>query len=164
MRALRCLGIGVVAVGVAFSAAADHHEGLMAEVRAIGDKMTKALVEDDVEAMLAMYVPDAISLPNFSPRLDGVAAFREHHEQMAAAGMKINSFESEPTDVWQAGGHVIEIGTYEINITMPGAPPIDDRGKYMTVYVRDDDGMLKVKAETWNTDINPMAMGAPPSE
>ena len=58
-----------------------------------------------------------------------------------------------------AGEHVIEIGTFEISLQMPGMPgPIDDKGKYMTVYIRDADGALKIKAETWNTDINPMMM------
>ena len=45
--------------------------------------------------------------------------------------------------------------------TMPGmTETIRDTGKYMTVYVRDADGALKIKVETWNTDMNPMEMGA----
>ena len=42
----------------------------------------------------------------------------------------------------------------------PGMPgPIEDKGKYMTVYVREKNGSLKIKAEIWNTDVNPMQMG-----
>ncbi len=97
--------------------------------------------------------------------MQGIEAFRQHHAQMSAAGMKIHSFTSDPTDVWEAGDHVIEIGTFEISLEMPGMPgPIEDKGKYMTVYVRDADGSLKIKAETWNTDMNPMEMGAPGHE
>jgi hypothetical protein len=78
---------------------------------------------------------------------------------MSASGMKVRSFISDPTDVWGCGDHVIEIGVYKIVLDMPGMPePVEDKGKYMTVYVRDADGALKVKAETWNTDMNPMAM------
>lgn len=44
---------------------------------------------------------------------------------------------------------------------MPGMPDkIQDHGKYMTVYVRDAEGALKIKAETWTAYLNPMAMGA----
>lgn len=44
------------------------------------------------------------------------------------------------------------------SLEVPGmSAPIQDTGKYLTVYVRDDDGSLKIKAETWNTDTNPMA-------
>jgi hypothetical protein len=33
--------------------------------------------------------------------------------------------------------------------------PWDDHGKYLSVWKEDEDGQLKVKIETWNTDINP---------
>jgi hypothetical protein len=30
-----------------------------------------------------------------------------------------------------------------------------DNGKYITVWEVQDDGSLKIRVETWNTDINP---------
>ena len=161
MRAFRYLVVGLFVLGLAAPVQAAHsEEALMKEVTALGDALTKALLADDVETMLGMYAEDAISLPNFSPRMDGLAEFKAHHEQMAAAGIKIRSFESEPTDVWECGNQVIEIGKYTIALEMPGMPqPITDKGKYMTVYLRTADGSLKIKAETWNTDMNPMEMG-----
>jgi hypothetical protein len=84
---------------------------------------------------------------------------------MAGAGIKINSFESEPTEVWECGKQVIEIGKFTIALEMPGMPtPIEDEGKYMTVYVREKGGSLKIKAEIWNTDRNPMEMGKTKTE
>jgi ketosteroid isomerase-like protein len=158
--------VGLLVLGLAAPAWAAHHEdALMKEVTAIGDALTKAMLADDIETMLGMYAEDVISLPNFSPRVEGLDEFRAHHDQMKASGMKVKSFESEPTDVWKAGKQVIEIGKYSITLEMPGAPgPITDVGKYMTVYVRQKDGSLKIKAETWNTDTNPMEMGAPGQE
>jgi ketosteroid isomerase-like protein len=155
--------VGLFVLGLVAPAWAAHHEdALMKEVTALGDALTKALLVDDIETMLGMYAEDAISLPNFSPRMDGLAEFKAHHDQMAAAGMKITSFESEPSDVWECGKQVIEIGAYTISLAMPGAPqPITDKGKYMTVYARQSDGSLKIKVETWNTDMNPMEMGGP---
>ena len=161
MRAFRYLVVGLFVLSLAAPAWAAHHEdALMKEVTAIGDSISKAIVADDIEFMLGLYTEDAISLPNFSPRMEGLDEFRAHHDQMSASGMKVLSFESEPTDVWKAGKQVIEIGKYTIELMMPGAPqPITDKGKYMTVYVRQSDGSLKIKAETWNTDMNPMEMG-----
>lgn len=159
MRALCCVVAALAVLVVPAVAAADSHEDLIQELEALGEKIEKAMMEDDAEAMLAMYTEDAISLPNFGPRMDGVEAFREHHAQMTGAGMKILEFESQPTDAWKAGDQVIEIGTFEIKLKMPGMEdPVEDKGKYMTVWVRDADGNLKVKAETWNTDTDPMAM------
>lgn len=160
MRAFWCLAVTLLVLGLAATATADHHEDLMKEVEAAGDAMIKAMLADDVEGMFAYYAEDVISLPSYSPRMDGVATLKKQHEEMTAAGFKIHSFDSNPTDVWKAGDQVIEIGTYTINLTVPGMPgPIDDKGKYLTVWERDAEGGLKVKVETWNSDMDPMAMG-----
>ena len=158
MRVLRLVLVGFVVLGLTGVASAGGDEELMKEVAEIGDALTEAMLANDIETMLDMYAEDAISLPNYSPRMDGAEAFREHHAQMSAAGMKVTSFESNPTEVWKTGNHVIEIGTFTIELDMPGMPGITDKGKYMTVYVREG-GSLKIKAETWNTDTNPMQMG-----
>jgi uncharacterized protein (TIGR02246 family) len=159
MSALRSILASLLVLVLVSAISAGHHEkDLMKEVAAIGDTISTAMVANDVETMLALYADDAISLPNYGPRMDGLDAFKKHHEQMTASGMKVLSFESEPTDVWKAGDQVIEIGVYKIAMEMPGMPqPIEDKGKYLTVYVRDKKGALKIKAETWNTDVNPMA-------
>jgi len=159
MRTKQILLAGVLVVGLSGMVTAGSDDKLMQEVTELGDALAEAMLANDVETMLDMYAEDAISLPNYSPRMQGKDAFREHHAQMSAAGMKIISFESEPTDVWQAGNQVIEIGHYAIVLDMPGMPGIRDKGKYMTVYVRKG-GKLKIKAETWNTDVNPMMAAA----
>lgn len=166
MGAFRCATACLLLLGLPAAAMADHHDSLMQEVAAIGERIQKAMMEDDVDTMLSMYTEDAISLPNYGPRMDGIEAFKRHHDEMAESGMKILSFESQPTDVWECGDQVIEIGTYEIELDTPEMSGIQDRGKYLTVYVRDAEGNLKIKAETWNTDVNPMEMMGmgPPGE
>ncbi len=161
MSTVRCLVAVLLFLVLPGAAVADHHETpLMQEVKAIGDALTKAMLAKDVDTMLGMYAENAISLPNYSPRMDGKEAFKKHHEEMSASGMNIVAFASDPSDVWEAGDQVIEIGSYEIELEMPGLPAtIKDKGKYMTVYVRGADKSLKIKVETWNTDIDPMAMG-----
>ena len=166
MRAMRC-GVAILLVlGLAAAASAGHHEktaALMEEVTEFGDDLAKAMLENDVERMLSMYAPGAISLPNYGPRMEGLDAFRESHAQMEAAGMKVLSFESDPTDVWQAGDQVIEIGKFQITLEMPFMPDkVEDHGKYVTIYERDESGALKIKVETWNTDMNPMQMAGMP--
>lgn len=162
MRTFRCVLATASILALANAAWAGHHESAAAleeEVTRIGDDLAAAMMADDFEKMLGMYAPDAISLPNYSPRMQGEAEFRLHHEMMQASGMKVLSFESDPTEVWDAGKNVIEIGTYRIGIEMPGMGEIEDVGKYLTIYERDADGALKIVVETWNTDMNPMEMG-----
>lgn len=124
MRVICCLILSLLVLGVAPAASAGENKELMKEVAAIGDALAKAMLEDDIDTMLGMYADDAISLPNFGPRIDGAEAFKKNHEQMAAAGMKIKSFTSDPTDVWAVANQVVEIGTYKIAIDMPGAPAL----------------------------------------
>jgi ketosteroid isomerase-like protein len=41
---------------------------------------------------------------------------------------------------------------------MPGNDkPMNDAGKYVTIWEKQKDGSLKIKIETWNTDSNPWA-------
>ncbi len=161
MRMIRCFVVGLLVLGLANVASADSHDALLKELEALGDSLAEAMLADDLDTMLGMYTQDAISLPNYGPRMDGIEAFKQSHEQMAASGMKIVSFTSDPTDAWECGDQVIEIGTFVIVLEIPGMPqPITDKGKYLTIYVRQADGSLKIKAETWNTDINPMEASA----
>ena len=52
-----------------------------------------------------------------------------------------------------------EIGTFKMNASMPNFDkPIDDHGKYLTVWEKQKDGSLKIKIEIWNSDVDPMAM------
>jgi ketosteroid isomerase-like protein len=58
-----------------------------------------------------------------------------------------------------AGDLVTDIGTYKISMNMAGSDKkIDDHGKYLTILEKQKDGSLKVKVETWNTDVDPMSM------
>ena len=162
MQAFRCVIPFLLVLALAAAAVAGDAQGtLMAEVEAIGDAIQEAMVANDFDAILAMYADDAISLPNYGPRLQGVDDFERHHEETADSRMNVLSFSSQPQDVWACGDQVIEIGSFEISLEMPGMPaPIQDKGKYLTVYVRGSDGSLKIKVETWNTDMNPMEIAA----
>ena len=54
---------------------------------------------------------------------------------------------------------ITEIGTYKISMTMPNMDkPMEDHGKYLTIWEKQKDGSLKVKVETWNSDVDPMSM------
>ena len=151
MRTTRFLVVVLCAAGLSVSAAlaGDSKKKLMNEVTALGDTPTKAMLSDDMETMLGMYAEDAISLPNYSPRMEGKEAFRKSHDEMAASRMKITSFTNDPINVWECGDQVTEIGVFAIELEIPGMPhAITDEGKYLTIYDRDAEGNLKVKVET----------------
>ncbi len=69
--------------------------------------------------------------------------------------MKMTAFELIATDVIVEGNIAIEIGTYTVSMEMPGMGLIDDNGKYMNVWEKQEDGSMKIKADIWNTNLNP---------
>lgn len=126
------------------------------ELQQIGDEWSKAMVSGDYVSTLGYYAEDAISLPSYSPMIKGIDAIKKSGEEMKNSGMKVNSFNTEITDVIVTDDQIVEVGTYNITMTVPGAQDAwDDHGKYMNVWERSEDGSLKLKVETWNTDTNP---------
>ena len=122
---------------------------------------TDAMMDDDMDAALSYYTDDAISLPSYEPMIKGKAAIKEHNMKSHEAGYKMNSMTLNTLEVLSDGDLAYEIGTYKVNMTIPGMPnTMDDNGKYLTVWQKQDDGSWKMKVETWNSDNNPwMSMG-----
>jgi len=136
---------------------AQDNADLRKQVQAMNDKMAELMMSGDEDAMWGYYSADVISMPSYQPMMKGIDACKKSSQQMMESGMKIMDFKSTNTDVLVSGDYVIDIGTYEITMTLPqmGDMPYTDNGKYMTVWEMQDDNSMKVVAETWNTDINP---------
>ena len=125
------------------------------QIEVLNRDMVKYMLAGDIEKNLSMYTHDAISLPSNEPMREGVDAIRKSIEDMVSAGMKISSFVPTIHKVIPEGNLVTEIGTYKIKVSMPGTDqPMEDHGKYLTIWEKQSDGSLKIKVETWNSDVN----------
>jgi ketosteroid isomerase-like protein len=130
-----------------------------AKIEKMNKEMTKYMLEGNTEKTLSLYTDDAISLPSYEPLCDGIAAIRKSSQAMAKSGWKCTAFEPTTLKVMANGNMITEIGTYKISMSMPGMDkPMDDHGKYLTIWEKQKDGSLKVKIDTWNTDVDPMDM------
>lgn len=135
------------------------NDELKAKIEAINKQMESAMLTSDMEKSLSFYTADAISLPEFGKMREGIDAIRAAETEEMKSASKVTSVEFVTLKVSSCENLVTEIGSYKITLTVPGKPdPINDQGKYLTVWEKQPDGSLKVKVETWNTDINPMAM------
>jgi len=130
---------------------------LKSKIQEMNDKYAEMMVSGNSDAMWEAYSPDVISMPSYQPMTKGIEATRESYKKMMESGMKMIAFKSTVTDVMQSGNLVVDIGTYEITMSIPemGNMPYTDHGKYMTIWDLQDDGSMKVKVETWNSDVNP---------
>lgn len=129
---------------------------LKKKIQAMNDESAKKMVSNDEAGMWANYTEDVISMPSYEPMMKGIDACKESYKKMNESGMKMTAFKSVVTDIIDAGDYVVDIGTYKISMTVPGMDmPWDDHGKYITIWEKQEDGSLKIKVETWNTDVNP---------
>ena len=128
------------------------------QIEDLNKEMVKAMLEGNVEKSLSLYTDDAISMPSNEPIREGLAEIKKGVEEMNSSGMKVISFEPTIRKVIPDGNLVTEIGSYKIKLTVPGMDqPVEDHGKYLTLWEKQPDGSLKIKVETWNSDVNPMS-------
>jgi ketosteroid isomerase-like protein len=142
--------------GIAFSQSAAEYK---TKIEALNKEMAKNMLAGTSEKSLSLYTDDAISLPSYEPIHDGIEAIKKASADMAKSGWKFTAFETTTLKVLPNGNMITEIGTYKMSGSMPGMDkPVDDHGKYVTIWEKQKDGSLKMKVETWNSDVDPMSM------
>jgi len=129
---------------------------LKTKFNAMNKELAEMMIAGDHQGMIKWYTDDIISMPSYQPMIRGIDAAKKSGEMHEKSGVKTTAFVLETTDIIEAGGYMIEIGTYTITMQIPGMDmPWSDHGKYMNVWEVQDDGSYKIKADTWNTDTNP---------
>ena len=119
------------------------------------NEMVEAMKSDNTDVLLNMYADNAISMPSYEPMIQGKAEMMESHKKNKEAGFKMNDMTLKTMDVWSSGDFAYEIGTYTIDISMPGMENMQDNGKYLTIWEKQSDDTWKIKVDTWNSDNNP---------
>lgn len=134
-------------------------EQMMKKLEQWNKKFSTATISGDNKTILAFYADDAYSLPSYSPMMIGKKAIADGMKMNENPAMKMTKFSLKTYDFWTSGNLMFEIGTYELSMTMSGQKyPVNDHGKYITVYQKQKNGSWKIKADMWNTDMNPWAM------
>jgi len=138
---------------------AQNKDALKVKIDKLNNEYATAMVTGNIDQLTNLYAIDAISLPSYEPMQDGISAIRKSNLESIKRGEKITSFDLNSVKIITAGNLVTDIGTYKISLKMPGVDKmIDDHGKYLTILEKQKDGSLKIKVETWNTDVDPMSM------
>lgn len=142
--------------GVAIAQTEDDYK---AKIEERNKQMVEYMLEGNVDKSMGLYTDDAISMPSYEPMHQGIAEIRDAQKKMAESGWKFESFEPNIVKVIPMGDLVAEIGTYKVSMAMPGSSkPMKDQGKYLTIWEKQDDGTLRIKVETWNSDVDPTNM------
>lgn len=114
---------------------------LVDEVRAVNDAFERALADQDVEGLVALYTDDARLMFAGRPVIQGPAAIEATMRSWVADGPAIVRFETD--EIIADGSLVIDIGT---------AVGPASRSKYVVIHRRQPDGSLRIAIDSSSSD------------
>jgi ketosteroid isomerase-like protein len=118
------------------------------EIQKIENQWADAMNRKDINALMALYTDEAISMQDGAPTLIGKAAIQAQQEKDFAAPGRFASISFQTQDVYGTADEVTEVGTSSEKNT---AGTETGTGKYMVVYKRVD-GKYRCVSEIYNKD------------
>jgi uncharacterized protein (TIGR02246 family) len=138
-----CLVLSVGCQGPAGLSEADR-----TAIRQGDENYVKLANAKDFKGAAALYAEDAILLLPNQAAVQGRAAIQAALETSPASNFQLQILEIEGR-----GDLAYERGTYSETVTPTGAAPIEDRGKYLTIWRKQADGSWKMLRDIWNSDL-----------
>lgn len=111
----------------------------------------------DVALIGKHYAEEAVLMPPNHEAVRGRAAIEEFWKGLFAKGLGEIFIASMGSGA--SGDLGYDAGSYHLSMTSPGASPVVDKGKYLTVLRRGKDGGWRITHDIWNS--NPPAPPAP---
>jgi uncharacterized protein (TIGR02246 family) len=128
-----------------------------ADVEAINHVRTThiaALNDGDVNAWVAAFANDGVQMPPNAPANLGRESIRAW-SQAFLAPFRVE-FTLAVDEVQVAGDWAFERGTYTITLTPKASgEPMQDSGKYLTIYQRQPGGTWGMARDIWNSNNPP---------
>ena len=119
------------------------------ELAVLNADLAAARAAGDVERLIRHFALDSIVMPEHQQRLYGANQARGYYTALFSR-LGITDYSAKTADIVPLDNGALEWGTFELAYA-PG--PITDAqtlaGKYMQLWRRQDDGTLKLQAETW---------------
>ena len=127
----------------------------VAQVRAADAAITQSVAAKDLDRILAHYADDAVMLPTAEPLIDGKTAIREEWQHILAIPAFSNQTTMRDAKVSGDGSLAYTYGTYRARMMGEDGKPVEEPGKYVTIWRRGADGKWLIVVDTYNTDIPP---------
>lgn len=180
VRTLKVIsGLGVLLAAAACArdtdATADASKGAMAASGPVNDPVARTAIDSinrqfvvafkaaDAATAASFYEQDAMSMPPNSEPGVGRAGIEKGLAEAFKGMGKINDFTAQTKDVDIYPDHAIEVGTYEMSTTPPGAKaPMKDHGSFINYWRKQSDGSWKIHRDAI-VSANPMPGMAPPT-
>ena len=122
-----------------------------AAVRRVTQEWVLASNTKHLDDLLELYTADALVLRSNCPPVRGAAALREFYFGALDAGL--GEVEMEPLRVDVVGDLAYEAGRFKALIPSATGKRREERGKYLWVCARQNNGEWKLAADCWSSDL-----------
>jgi len=120
------------------------------------DDYRKAVLGGDARAVAAMYLDDAIVMPNGAGPVTGRAAIEQFYRELLTGPVKIEAFTFNHIESTFEGNVGYDAGTYAQRCKLPTGQTVNDTGKYLVILKRAQ-GEWKAAYLIYNSDTPPAA-------
>ncbi|HEX8817479.1 MAG TPA: SgcJ/EcaC family oxidoreductase [Terriglobales bacterium] len=122
-------------------------------VNAVEVAWVKDVATKDPDKWASYFTEDGVGLYPGGPTLNGKAAIKAAMASVMSDPNFSLVFQSSRAVASKGGDMVYSEGTYTMTMTDPKTKqPMTDKGKYLTVYMKQPDGSWKAVADTFNSD------------
>jgi ketosteroid isomerase-like protein len=119
------------------------------QIQLLTNEMVKAEVNDDLGAFLSFYEPDAISMPEYQPTLDGVGQIEAFYSAIFRR-QEVAAYNKEAKEIFELDSLVLEIGRFNKDYSVAVADTmLTQQGEYWHVWRKQPDGSLKIEGEAF---------------
>ena len=116
-------------------------------------RMSELVRKGDVAALAACYSEDTIVMPQNTDLIQGRKALNEFWE-IGFKMMGYKDIEFTTVDVVSLGDYATEWGRYSFKAQPKGQKPMEDKGKYITMWKRTSQGW-KIHWDIFNSSLPP---------
>ncbi len=118
-------------------------------IAAMADRFSAAYMRGDVETMMGCYTRDAVIFPAGMDIVSHRDSIRKYWT--LAPDRKVTHHKSTAVSITVEGRTAYDYGYYEGANSRNGGAPVAFRGKYVIVWVKEDDGVWRMKLDMWNS-------------
>ena len=121
-----------------------------AAIQRLTAQLLAAVNASNVEGCAAVWTDDGVLMPPHHPAVSGRPAITQYFRNLFTRAAFRFTFTS--SDIRLVGDSAFECVTYTATIRPSGAAPIEDVGKGLHVFARQQDGTWKLTLDIWNSD------------
>jgi ketosteroid isomerase-like protein len=124
-------------------------------IRNADASIQNTIAQKNIDSLISFYAEDACLLPTAEPKVEGKAAIKKEWQHI----FQIPDFNNKSTltkmEISKDGSMAYTMGTYLATMQGEDGNPVQEPGKWVTIWKKQSDGRWRIIIDTYNTDIPP---------